>query len=730
MNTEHFLELFGKEKHYFQWFKDCKESDHDVRPGNRFVSYIDFEQNLNQINALGGGVYFTVNASNGQSRTAENIESVRALFVDLDGAPLEPVLNCEPSPSVIVQTRPGRYHAYWLVADCPLEKFSGLQKLLAQKFGGDTSVHDLPRVMRIPGFYNLKNPKKPFMVQVVGGNKKQYFLQTIIDGLRLEDLAEKIADRIEAKHEKLDKQIEEKIAEAGERHATLFSMGRKYAALGYTESQIRGLLIDANMRFIPPLPDRRLRPEIDSIINFCKQYEGGVLGSIQLVFESENGEEKVLKIDAEADAIKNRKRLKINNHIVETTPGFLGKLTNLYIETAIWPQPILALQAAIVTISTLKGKGCQGHFGGWCNVFTVGTGGAATGKGHGLACVDKIVALAGVEERLSGKCVSGAGIATALQRGGGITTSMVDEAGFYFEQMLSEKTANPNSIALKEALMAVFNAKRKVRGSEYSSRTGTANRLDIDEPFFNFYGVCTPDTFFRSIRKAHSVDGMLSRILYFRGPDKQTESKRNWDAKSGDGQIPLDLEDYLLSLTNVSRELRTQATPMKYKGNAFELFISRVEQIDKMVALCDDPIEQPLRGRMAEYLDKLIVIAADGDMVTPEVVEWCYKLVMACTDDLVTMIENTVFDTEQEEKIHTMKAYIDLHPNGIGKEALTNKFRGWKTSIRNEILDTLIATGDVVKIANKGESSRVSHFYMSKRHFTLWTTAQSKKLHR
>jgi len=728
MNTEHFLNLFGTEKHYFQWFKDFKNSTNDIRPGNRFISYIDFQTNLHQINELGGGIYFTVNASNGTSRTSEDIDTVRALFVDLDGAPIEPVLDCGLAASIIVETSPKRYHAYWLVDNCPLEKFSGLQKLLAQKFGGDESISDLARVMRVPGYYNFKNSGKPFMVKVIGGNSRRYTLETIIENLNLEQLAEKITAKIEAKHEKLSEQIEEKIAKAGDRHATLFGMARKYASLGYTEAQIRGLLIDANMRFVPPIPDKRLRPEIDSMINFCRQYEGGVLGSIQLVFESEDGEEKVLQVDAEEEAIKNRKRLKMNSHLVETAPGFLGQLTKLYIDTAIWPQPILALQAAIVTISTLKAKGYQGHFGGWCNVFTVGTAGAATGKGHGLACLDKIITLAGVEERISGKCVSGAGITTALNRGGGITVSVVDEAGFYFEQMLSERVINQNSVALKETLMSVFNAKRKVRGSEYSSRGGKTDRMDIDEPFFSFYGVCTPDTFFRSLRKAHSVDGMLSRILYFKGPEKQTESKRNWDAKVSSEDIPVELEDYILSLTNVSRELRTQPIPMKYKGDAFKVFINRIEQIDRMVALCNDPVEQPLRGRMAEYLDKLIVIAADHDEVTVDVVEWCYKLIVACTDDLVTMIENTVFDSQQEEQIHAMKNYLDLYPSGASKESLTNKFRGWKSSIRNEILETLIATGDVAKLSSPGRGTKNMTVYMTRRHFNKWVNEQSRRL--
>src|SRR5687767_2978121 len=41
--------------------------------------------------AGGAGVFVTVNATDGAGRKAENIVKVRAVFVDLDGSPLDPV---------------------------------------------------------------------------------------------------------------------------------------------------------------------------------------------------------------------------------------------------------------------------------------------------------------------------------------------------------------------------------------------------------------------------------------------------------------------------------------------------------------------------------------------------------------------------------------------------------------------------------------------------------------
>jgi hypothetical protein len=723
MNTKDFLNLFSAESHYFQWFKDNKESETVIHPGGSYSSYDDIASKLTSINEAGGGVYFTVNASNGASRKTADIEEVRALFVDLDDAPLEPALECWPTPSIIVQTSQKKFHCYWLVNDCQLDQFTGIQLLLKDKFNGDPKVHDLPRVMRVPGFYNMKSD--PFMIKVIGGNSRVYKTQEVLDGLELENLAAQITEEIEERNGALDVRLEERAAKTGERHGTLLALARKYAGQGYDEAQITRLLYEANTRFMPPIPKKRLQSEVESIVSAVREYEGGVLGSIRLVFD----DGKTIEWDADDSAIHLRKRSTMTDELALSAPGFLGELTHLFLQSAIWPQPILALQAAIATMSMIKGKSYQGYFGGWPNVFTVGTAGSATGKGHGLNCIDKIAALTGVDERVVGKCVSGASIATALKRSGGTCISVVDEAGFYFEQLLSDKLQTANSVALRETLMATFNAKRKVRGSEYSSRNGTQERIDSQDPFFSLYGVCTPDTFFKSIRKSHSVDGMLSRILYFRGPDKQMQTKRNWNAAKSSESMSPELEDYLLSLTSVSREFRAGPQPLRYLGGAEKAFIRKVELIDRMIAACHhDPIEQPLRGRMSEYLDKLVNIAADKDVVTVNTIEWAFQCVLACTDDMLHMVQTTCFENEQEAAQSEMHNFISTWETGCSKETITKRFSSLRRVARDETLGTLIESGLVVEVPTHGDTRKTSRVYMTKKNFAEWSSSKFKTL--
>jgi hypothetical protein len=96
------------------------------------------------LNRKGAGVYVTVNETDGKGRQKKNITRARALFTDLDGAPLESVTESTLEPHIVVKSSPGKFHCYWSVKDVALEQFERLQKALAARFDGDPAVCDLP----------------------------------------------------------------------------------------------------------------------------------------------------------------------------------------------------------------------------------------------------------------------------------------------------------------------------------------------------------------------------------------------------------------------------------------------------------------------------------------------------------------------------------------------------------------------------------------------------------
>lgn len=123
----------------------------------RTVTLVDLaDASYSRANMAGVGVFFAVNvlAPDAPRRLAEHIDRVAAVFLDLDGTPMP--ASFPLPPTAIVESSSGRYHVYWAVDGVPLEEFRPIQQTLANLYGADPKVSDLPRVMRLPGYYHSK----------------------------------------------------------------------------------------------------------------------------------------------------------------------------------------------------------------------------------------------------------------------------------------------------------------------------------------------------------------------------------------------------------------------------------------------------------------------------------------------------------------------------------------------------------------------------------------------
>lgn len=131
--------------------------------------------------ALGWDQYFGVGLRHDNDGSKAGVQSVRALWADLDGKDymggkpeaLQRLSEFPIAPAFIVDSGNG-LHAYWpmnepvRVQDSKhrLHFESGLRQL-ARALGADESVAEVARVMRIPGTYNWKDPRCPLPTSFV-----------------------------------------------------------------------------------------------------------------------------------------------------------------------------------------------------------------------------------------------------------------------------------------------------------------------------------------------------------------------------------------------------------------------------------------------------------------------------------------------------------------------------------------------------------------------------------
>jgi hypothetical protein len=95
------------------------------------------------------------------TRTKEDIESIKHVYIDLDhGGPeaLEAIENSSvvPKPNYVLNSSPEKHQVVWKVEGMSLAEAEGLLYAMAGEFGGDPAATDATRVLRVPGFANKK----------------------------------------------------------------------------------------------------------------------------------------------------------------------------------------------------------------------------------------------------------------------------------------------------------------------------------------------------------------------------------------------------------------------------------------------------------------------------------------------------------------------------------------------------------------------------------------------
>ncbi len=92
-------------------------------------------------------------------------------------------------PNLVVNTSPGKFHYYWITSTNDSDSWASVQGTMVQKYGSDNAAKDLARVLRLPGFFHLKDTEKPHFINYVELRKEPYKWEEILKAFPPEDFS-------------------------------------------------------------------------------------------------------------------------------------------------------------------------------------------------------------------------------------------------------------------------------------------------------------------------------------------------------------------------------------------------------------------------------------------------------------------------------------------------------------------------------------------------------------
>jgi len=161
MTTKEFMSNFPKA--YIQTLDDKKKNKSLTTDGtpDKYTN-----NKLVELNNKGAGIFFSPNQFT-KRRKKDFCEGVNAWFFEIDDMSKTEqarIIQKSPvTPSIVVETR-NSYHVYFLAEDAKIENFREIQTRLIDFFGSDKACKDVTRVLRIPGFYHMK--EDPYKVEI------------------------------------------------------------------------------------------------------------------------------------------------------------------------------------------------------------------------------------------------------------------------------------------------------------------------------------------------------------------------------------------------------------------------------------------------------------------------------------------------------------------------------------------------------------------------------------
>lgn len=174
--------IFGQNTGYvcLAFLKDKKFSEEYFRyPDAEEQMLNSIEASLNKHN-----VYFCPQLLSERKRSKEYVDSTPNIWADLDTCPPEAMLV---EPTVVVESSPRRYQAYWVMDKMPdIDEAEDLARRIAYKHaseGADRSGWDLTQLLRVPFTYNYKYEDRAEIpvVQIISANRNLYRVNDFSD---------------------------------------------------------------------------------------------------------------------------------------------------------------------------------------------------------------------------------------------------------------------------------------------------------------------------------------------------------------------------------------------------------------------------------------------------------------------------------------------------------------------------------------------------------------------
>jgi len=410
-------------------------------------------------------------------------------------------------------------------------------------------------------------------------------------------------------------------------------------------------------------------------------------------------------------------------HLLDV-PGKLGLMVGWTNATAMKPQPMFAVQAALALGSVVMGRKFCTTSENWTSLFFVNIGVSGAGKEHAKTAIERALRAANFSSLAPASEYTSDSAIDSMLRLCPTHIAIIDEFG-YMLKTASHKN-NTNGATARKRMMEVFGRcagtlqpKGFSTAALKKEQVAAMGPRYVENPALTMLGMTTPTPFYEAVGSGALSDGFLNRIIivesdWGRQParfvDRQDvpEALVDWvrgcrikdggdlvdvlDVPHNEIPVPVVLDfsaEARLLLTQL--ELRCIARMDELETQGMAEMYSRVREISMRVSL-------------------IVAHSCESNVIEADHVQWAIDYVTYWADRAITRFADRISDNP----FASLCNEVANHIIAAGKRGLTvpelakksMKFKGTDERVRGQVFANLASDRGIVRVDSKSASGK------------------------
>lgn len=385
-------------------------------------------------------------------------------------------------------------------------------------------------------------------------------------------------------------------------------------------------------------------------------------------------------------------------------PGFISEVIDYTLETAPYPNQVLAFCGALALQAFLAGRKVSDQFDNRSNLYLLGLAHSGSGKDWPRKMNMQIINQIGLIECIGEKFASGEGLQDALFQNPNMLFQ-TDEFDGILQSISHSKDARFEGIM--GTMLTLYSSANSIYPMR--KRAGGDQAAQINQPCLSVFGTAIPQHYYAALSERMLTNGLFSRMIIL-------ESGRR-----GAGQDPkiirlpariLNTAEWWKSFTpcngNLTGEFPTVAT-VEYSSDAKALLKESRKQTESEYSkaeLTNDAIGTTVWSRSYEHICKLSLIYAISEnhqrpQIGEKAVEWALRLMLHLTRKMLFNAYHNTFENPHQELCNKIERKIRESSGATLKHSVLMKRCKVPATIFSEAIRTLDESNIIKIIKNQ-----------------------------